>query len=488
MDSGNDPGAGPRLAGRVSRHPALYGGFAVFAALTAAVTALPPHRLWGTIAAAGYGLSALALALAAAPRTRVRTRARAHVSAHTRACGPASSAVPASVTGRRGAGAVVVVAFLTAAVLPLLVLVARDSAQEEVAVVHRAAARLLVHGTPYAAPAALDGADHTAYNPYLPGMALFGLPHRLAGVDARFVFGAVFAVTFATALRTSVRRIPRVPRAPRVPHTPRTPCAPAGPRQGRPTAAGWTVRTLALCASPLVALPLAVGGDDLPVIGLCCLGLALAGRGDAGRAGLVLGLAGTLKATAWPALPVAAALLAVYGGRRAVARFGTGAAMPLVCGVGLPALADPGGLLANTVRYPLGLADAASPAAAPLPGRLLAGLGTGGHTAAVVLLALAAVAVAVSLVLRPPRDAPAAALRLALGLCAAMALMPASRFGYLVHPLVLALWAHWRKPDAPTTAPPALPAAAAGAGTGGGAGAGGAAPLDAARAHGRLGA
>ncbi|NEB74220.1 hypothetical protein G3I40_03030, partial [Streptomyces sp. SID14478] len=58
---------------------------------------------------------------------------------------------------------------------------------------------------------------------------------------------------------------------------------------------------------------------------------------------------------------------------------------------------------------------------------------------AVGLLAVAALAVAASLIRRPPATVRAAADRLALGLGAAMLLMPASRFGYLLCPLVL--WA-----------------------------------------------
>ncbi|MGY1438743.1 hypothetical protein [Streptomyces reniochalinae] len=311
-------------------------------------------------------------------------------------------------------------AFAVAAVVPLLLLVGAGSAQEEVGVVHRSAARLVAHGTPYLAPEALAGADYTAYNPYFPGMALLGLPHRFLGLDARFVFGAVFLLAFALSLRTAGLR-------------------------------GARGRTMALAASPLVALPLATGGDDLPVVGLVCLGLALAGEDEprAARAGLVLAAACTLKATAWPALAVAVALLHVRGGRPAVLRCAGAAAPLLVAGLALPALADPTGLAVNAVGYPLGLADAASPAATPLPGRLLGRLGPGGHALAVALLVLAAALVLRSLYSHPPRDARAAALRLALGLLTAMALMPASRFGYAVYPLVLALWAHWRKSDAP---------------------------------------
>ena len=37
-------------------------------------------------------------------------------------------------------------------------------------------------------------------------------------------------------------------------------------------------RTAALAGTPLIAFPLAVSGNDLPVIGLICLALAVAGR------------------------------------------------------------------------------------------------------------------------------------------------------------------------------------------------------------------
>src|SRR5262249_61192474 len=40
---------------------------------------------------------------------------------------------------------------------------------------------------------------------------------------------------------------------------------------------GWWVA--AVTASPIVAFPLSVGGDDLPVLGLLCLRLAVAGTG-----------------------------------------------------------------------------------------------------------------------------------------------------------------------------------------------------------------
>ncbi|MGA5557913.1 hypothetical protein [Streptomyces lavendulocolor] len=312
---------------------------------------------------------------------------------------------------RAAAGA----ALLGAVAVPLVLLVATGLGQSEVAVVERSGALLTATGIPYAPEP--DGlAD---YNPYLPGMALLG---ALPG-DPRWWTGAVFAASVA-AVRPS-----------------------AGPA-GR------------MVACPLVALPLAVGGVDLPVAGLVCLGLALAGRGRAGWAGLALGAAATLKWTAWPALPVAVALLAGAGagaGRGAGRWTGSGSGRDVgrrvrsrgwvrcaavavgVAGAGVVpvALGDPGAFHEHVVAFPLGLTGTESPAASPFPGRLLAAHVPGGAVVAGVLLAGSALCTAASLLVRPPRTVPAAARRLALGLTLAIAFMPASRFGYLVVPFVL---------------------------------------------------
>ncbi|MFJ8466577.1 hypothetical protein [Streptomyces swartbergensis] len=65
----------------------------------------------------------------------------------------------------------------------------------------------------------------------------------------------------------------------------------------------------------------------------------------------------------------------------------------------------------------------------------------GGRAIAVAALAATAVGMAAWLLARPPRTVVAAADRVALGLALAMwCLRPATRFGYLVYPLVLAAW------------------------------------------------
>ncbi|WP_354598143.1 glycosyltransferase 87 family protein [Streptomyces sp. JL1001] len=348
----------------------------------AACSSLGPHRVWGTAAALGY----LAAALLA-----VRGRSP------------------------RAAGAVAVSG---AVLLPLLWLLAVDRAQLEVRVVARSAGLLLAEGTPYLQRPLVP----EDFNPYLPGMAVFGLPEAVAGTgpvtDPRLWMGAAFLGAFALAL-------------------------PAGSRSA-------PLRWIAAC--PLVALPLAVGGVDLPVAGLMCLGLALAGGGRAGAAGLALGVAAALKWTAWPAIPVALALLAVASrsadrgeGRRpaerAARRCGLVALLTAAALVLPVALRDPAAFRAHVVDFPLGLTDAVSSAASPLPGHLLATHVPGGRTLALLLLGVSALLLALSLLLRPPETPADAAARLALGLLLAIAFMPASRFGYLVHPLVLTVWA-----------------------------------------------
>jgi hypothetical protein len=363
----------------------LFGLSAIFAAVTALVSINPPERLWGELAAVSYTISA----------------------------------VIAAVARRRGATLSVLISLAGALLAPLAWMALTRLGQPEVYVIIRSA-RMLVHtGTPYASPAAL-AATHNwmAYDPYLPALIVFGVPRVLSGgllTDPRVWFGTAFVITFGAALR--VARVPRP--------------------------VWWTVLVL---ASPVVALPLAVGGDDLPVLGLVCLGLALAERATAGRwqwpvaAGLALGLAAAMKATAWPALVVVLILLARRGGWRAVGWFTVAAAGTVVVTDGPVVAANPAATVANTILYPLGLTKVVSPAASQLPGHMLAGLGTWGHWAALALMAVAGAGVAVSLIIRPPGDAQAAGWRLVLGLTLLFGLAPASRVGYFVYPLGLAAW------------------------------------------------
>jgi phosphatidylinositol alpha-1,6-mannosyltransferase len=348
------------------------------------VSNLANQRLWGQVAAPAYLLAGLTVIT-----------------------------LPRPYAGRVAAS----IALLGAVLLPLGVLAAQGRHQSEVMVVERSARLLLHTGTPYLP----HPAKVTDFNPYLPSMTIFGLPRAVLGDgnpvaqvlgDARIWF----ALTFLGCLTVSWRLLR--------PSRELSPLLPLG----------------ILTGSPLIALTLAVGGVDLPLIGVCCLAMALAARDRTVAAGLVLAFACTLKWTAWPALPVAVLLLWRVYGRRPAAR--TALTALLVGGaVILPyALTRPGDLKEQVVRFPLGLAAVRTPAGSPLPGKVLADLGPVGHTVSLVLLVLGGLAVAGWLLLRPPATAVAGADLLAAGLTVAFMLAPAGRFGYLALPAVLALW------------------------------------------------
>ena len=103
--------------------------------------------------------------------------------------------------------------------------------------------------------------------------------------------------------------------------------------------------------------------------------------------------------------------------------------------------------------FPLGLTKHKTPAASPLPGHLLAMTGMAGHWAAVGLLVAAGLGFAVSLIVRPPADARAAAWRLALGLAVMFTLAPATRWGYFVYPIGLVGWMVLTRPPTRRAAP-----------------------------------
>lgn len=196
-----------------------------------------------------------------------------------------------------------------------------------------------------------------------------------------------------------------------------------------------------LVASPVVALPLAVSGVDLPLAGLCCLALAAAAAGRPVLAGAALAGACALKWTALPAVAVAVALLAVCRGGRPAVRSALVAAGGTALLVLPAALLQPAEVWRQVFAFPTGRAEAPTPASSPLPGHLLAGLGPWGWYLTVGLLLAGGLAVALSLLARPPRTVAAAADRLALGLTLAFLLAPAGRFGYLALPVLLSVWA-----------------------------------------------
>ena len=376
-----------------ARRPAAwYAGFALYAAGVALFSGRGLDRWWGIWAAGGYVVAA---AVAARPGTR----------------------------GAQARGLAVAVAGALAA--PLVWLATREPVTPDALVVARSGVLLVHHGTPYLQSAALARGGWLAYNPYLPVMAVFGLPKAL-GLPGLLADPRPWLAAATFLFLLAAFKISRISRIGDIPVTP------------------LGLAALAI-SSPVLAFPLAEGITDPPVIALTCLALALLIRfgGSGWQPAVALGVVCAMKYTAWPALAVLVVMVIVTDGRRAAARF---TATALGTAIGLTAALAPAGILhpaavvANTVAYPLGLTAARSPAASPLPGHLLASLGPTGHAAAIGLLLAAGATLVAWLVVAPPRTPAEAANRIALGLTALFALSPATRFGYFCYPLALYGW------------------------------------------------
>jgi hypothetical protein len=355
--------------------------FATFAGLVALFSTNDLHQLWGLFAGCSYVAAAIAV---------VAWRSR-------------------------GLNLGLLLTAAGALVMPLFLNAADGEKQPEVAVIARAAKQLVNHHSPYQSVASLASVHNpNAFNPYLPVMSLFGIPRALFGshvvTDPRVWFGIAFLVVFWLALKATDARNP----------------------------VRWTVL---IAASPVIAFELAVGGTDIPILALLCLGFALLWRRPRFvLAGIALGLASAAKATAWPAVIIAAVLIGTRDGRRQNLVF-LGSTLAACAAIVAPvAIIWPSALVENTIKFPLGLAGIRSDAASPLPGHVLADTGHTGHLIAVALLVLASLAIGASLVLRPPRTVPSAVWRLAIALTLMFLLAPATRFGYFIYPLSLLMW------------------------------------------------
>ena len=370
---------------------AIFAASAVYAGAVALFSGIGVHRQWAIMAAPAYLLAAAAAAW--------KRRGLA-------------------AWKRRGLDVSVLLGFAGGLIVPLTWMAANGESQREIKVIIRSAWSLIHYGTPYHSTAVLAATQNPdVFNPYLPVMALFGMARTVLGggvlTDPRLWLGVTFAGAFALALSNA----------------------------GATDIWRWTGL---VTATPLVAFPLAVGGDDLPVLGLMCLGLALLWR--PGRqpglvlAGLTLGVAAAMKATAWPVLIVAVVWLAARDGLRAAARFAFTALAVFAVLVGPVFAVAPAALVENTILFPLGLTHVKSGAASPLPGYLLAQTGHAGRLIAVGLLACSGLALALYLIIRPPRNCRSATWWLIIGMVAMFTLAPASRFGYYIYPAGLWAW------------------------------------------------
>ncbi|HML00707.1 MAG TPA: glycosyltransferase family 87 protein [Acidimicrobiales bacterium] len=405
------------------RDAVLYACSALFAVITARTSSIALYRQWGELATVPYAVGGVASALLA--------RRQRH------AADPWTPPVDGDrhwhwTTPRM----LVFLAVLVGATLMPLSLEILWQAQgggtthlqPEVAVVMDSGKRLAHRQDPYQlvdgsrgqvhAPAGQPAYD--VYNPYLPLMSLFGLPSSTKApprlTDARVAFSLITIVVVIAALALCR--------------------GPTGPRL-------LTLQSMTVL--PTAALPLATGGDDLPVVAFLLLGLILAQRRRPLAAGFALGIAASMKITAWPL-----ALLAFLVARDRQGRTGRRPALLLLGGMAavtvpviLPtALSNVPAFMDNVVRFPLGLAGIRSPAASPLVGHLVVSVFPGAHHLFPLVVAGAGVvALGYVLLRRRPRTPAAVARLVAWAMTVAILLAPATRIGYFLYPIDLFVWA-----------------------------------------------
>jgi hypothetical protein len=394
----------------------LYLLSAGFGGATALIAVSSDYRSWGQVAGVTYAAAAIVcFAVARVVRRSDDVRRRTRTMAVTRR--------------------VVVVLVLGGAVLAPLIsqLVWRaegvpgQHAQPEVAVVERAADRAAHHQNPYLRnPTTVGNAprtdakqvDKNSFFPYLPGMVPFGLVNALKVPaelqDARVALTGFTLLVGAMALLWSDASLGRRGRALQF-----------------------------LVVLPSGALAMATGGDDLPVLALMLLGLVLAERRSPVLAGLAMGLGGTLKFTAWPLLLLLALGVRDRQDRPARLRYLLAVLLVVAPVLGLGIVFDPTSFFDNVVRFPLGLTRIRSPAASPLLGQVLVNV-MPNHKLAVtaVLVVVGATIVLAAFVRYRPRTPAQAARFTGFAMVVATALAPATRFGYLIYPVNLYVWAY----------------------------------------------
>jgi hypothetical protein len=259
---------------------------------------------------------------------------------------------------------------------------------------------------------------YEGFLPYLPLMTVFGIPserrHDVVLTDARIFFSLVTLLVTATALWLC-------------------------PADRRRKIRAWQV----LAILPTAALPLATGGDDMPVAAFLLLAMVLAQRRQPFASGVVLGIVSAMKFTAWPL--AALALFAARnrrGVRRPVLMF---LGMLVVAGpVVVPfALRGPWAFFDNVVLFPLGLSGVTSPAASPLPGHLLVAAFPFLHRALPLSVGLVGGALlAWHLRRRPPQTTSQVCFLGGVVMAVIILMAPATRIGYLLYPINFFVWSY----------------------------------------------
>ncbi len=414
------------------RDALVYGLSAIFAVLTILVSSIPLYRQWGEIAVGAYIAGTLWCIGAAIYHKSFRAGVTGSVE---------SSAGERQHGWKRGWSrprvAVMCIVMCGSTLLPLALesywqynpavySTTTKHAQPEVLVVDRAGQNILRGRDPYTVTSAKQVQDSTqvpagqpsydAFFPYLPAMAVFGigsatkLPGPLGNARVMFLLFTVAAVLLALYINGVADD-------------------------------NSILGFQAMLVLPSAALPLSTGGDDIPVIALMLLGLVLMRRHKLLAAGVVLGMAASLKFTSWPL--VLLGLLVIYAvfSLKDVIKAVAGVAIVIIPSVVPVAMANIRAFVVNVVLYPLGLAGIRSPAASPMPGHILtSAMPSIHHTYSLVIILAGGIVFLAALKRWFPRNPSSLASFIGWAFVVAVMLAPATRFGYLVYPFDLIIW------------------------------------------------
>jgi hypothetical protein len=401
----------------------LYGLSAAFALVTICTSTLALYRQWAELAIGPFIFGAVAsavLAFVAARRSRHR----------------AGAAVPPRRSHDNWVPRIAIAAcvFAGATAIPLgLEIVWRSDGdpgshfQPEVGVIERAGQYVVKGKDPYPDVTNSRGkvvhpipgqSAANSFVPYLPLMTVFGMPsekkHHIVLTDARIFFSLATLLVAGAALFL---------------------CPADGRRKMR------ALQVIAIL--PTAALPLATGGDDMPVVAFLLLAMVLAQRRQPFVSGIVLGIVSAMKFTAWP---LAALALFAARNRRGDRRPGVMfLGMLVVAGpVVVPfALRGPWAFFDNVVLFPLGLSGVNSPAASPLPGHLIVTAFPFLHRALPLAVGLVGGALlALYLYRRPPQTAAQACAVGGVVMAVITLFAPATRIGYLLYPINFFVWSY----------------------------------------------
>jgi hypothetical protein len=196
-----------------------------------------------------------------------------------------------------------------------------------------------------------------------------------------------------------------------------------------------------LLALPTGALFLSTGGDDMPILALLLLGVACLERRANNAAGVSFGVAAAMKLTAWPVALGALLVARDDAGRSAWRRVAVWIGAIVIVTVTPFVFKDPISFISNVFTFPLGLSGVSSPAASALPGHILTTWWPPlGHVLAPVTFLVVGYFAAKYAKRHWPLSLSQLLAILALFSLIMMNVASATRVGYVIYPVNLALW------------------------------------------------